>query len=391
MIAPRNGWPEVSLNEVAAIERSSVQPSEITPGTTYVGLDNIESGGRFINLKSVNPGELGSSKFRFTPGHLLYGKLRPYLAKIACPDFSGICSTDIVPILPGAHLDRQYLFHYLRQPAMVDYANSRSVGINLPRLAPSVLIAFRIPIPPLAEQRRIAEVLDRVDGLRAMRQAGLAWLEALAGSIFHDLFGDPMMNPQRWPRVGIAEVCDLIVDCVNRTAPVVPEQTGFKMIRTTNIKDGTVSLKDVRHVTEETFRRWNRRATPRRGDLLLTREAPVGEAGILDSDDEVFLGQRIMLYRPDPSKVTQEYMLSLFRSPFLRGQFARHGSGSTVKHLSLPVCRNLEVLQPPLAIQEAFSERLAVLNGIGNAWREALSTLDTLFASLQHRAFRGEL
>jgi type I restriction enzyme S subunit len=391
VISPRNWWPEVSLNEVAAIERSSVQPSEIAPGTTYVGLDNIESGGRFINMKSVNAGELGSSKFRFTPRHLLYGKLRPYLAKIACPDFSGICSTDIVPILPGAHLDRQYLFHYLRQPAMVDYANSRSVGINLPRLAPSVLIAFRIPIPPLAEQRRIADVLDRADGLRAKRRAGLGWLEALADSIFHDLLGDPMMNPQRWPRVGIAEVCELIVDCVNRTAPVVPEQTGFKMIRTTNIKDGTVSLKDVRHVTEDTFRRWNRRATPRRGDLLLTREAPVGEAGILDSDDKVFLGQRIMLYRPDPSKVTPEYMLSLFRSPFLRGQFARHGSGSTVKHLSLPVCRNLEVLQPPLGIQEAFSERLAVLNGIGNAWRETLSTLDTLFASLQHRAFRGEL
>ena len=71
MSGPQTLWPEVPLSEVAAIERSSVQPSEITPGTTYVGLDNIESGGRFINLRPVSAGDLASSKFRFTPSHLL--------------------------------------------------------------------------------------------------------------------------------------------------------------------------------------------------------------------------------------------------------------------------------------------------------------------------------
>src|SRR5438552_15580259 len=94
------GWKTVALHEVATIERSAVQPDAISQGAAYLGLEHIESGGRILGAKSVDEGELASSKFKFTERHVLYGKLRPYLAKIACPDFSGICSTDILPILP---------------------------------------------------------------------------------------------------------------------------------------------------------------------------------------------------------------------------------------------------------------------------------------------------
>ena len=94
-------WPSVALGEVATIERSSIQPGNIRSGTIYVGLEHIDGNGVFLAPKPVVAGELASAKFNFTADHVLYGKLRPYLAKIACPDFSGICSTDILPILPG--------------------------------------------------------------------------------------------------------------------------------------------------------------------------------------------------------------------------------------------------------------------------------------------------
>ena len=82
---------------------------------------------------------------------------------------------------------------------MVDYANSRAAGANLPRLSPSALAAFEIPLPPLAEQRRIAEVLDRAEALRAKRRAALAQLDSLTQSLFLDLFGDPRHQPERVP------------------------------------------------------------------------------------------------------------------------------------------------------------------------------------------------
>lgn len=83
------------LGDLAAIERNTIAPSAIQSGTTYVGLENIESDGGFKGVKPVDSGDLASSKFRFTNEHILFGKLRPYLRKIAAPNFSGICSTDI--------------------------------------------------------------------------------------------------------------------------------------------------------------------------------------------------------------------------------------------------------------------------------------------------------
>lgn len=112
-------WNRKPLSAVALIERSAVQADAIVSGTPYVGLENIRSGGEFLNVTQVSNGELASAKFKFDHRHLLYGKLRPYLAKIASPTFSGICSTDILPILPGPGMDRQFLVHYL-SPAKDD-------------------------------------------------------------------------------------------------------------------------------------------------------------------------------------------------------------------------------------------------------------------------------
>lgn len=94
-------WRTVELGEVAHIDRMSIQPENIEPGTIYLGLEDIQKGGEIISTQAVENGEIKSSKFRFSPNHLLYGKLRPYLAKIAAPGFQGICSTDIIPLLPG--------------------------------------------------------------------------------------------------------------------------------------------------------------------------------------------------------------------------------------------------------------------------------------------------
>lgn len=104
-----------------------------------------------------------------------------------------------------------------------------------------------------------------------------------------------------WPRVSVSEICESIVDCVNKTAPVVDSTTPYKMIRTTNVKKGWVNLAEVKSVSKEVFEKWTRRQLPRKGDVILTREAPLGEVGMLRSHDQVFLGQRLVSYRADLS------------------------------------------------------------------------------------------
>jgi type I restriction enzyme S subunit len=290
-----------------------------------------------------------------------------------------------LPIRPGPHLDRDYLAHYLSQPAMIDFAASRTSGANLPRISPTVLGAFEIPLPPLDEQRRIAAILDLASTLRQKPERVLDELDALVEAQFAEMFdGEYEQKP-------ISELCELLVDCVNRTAPTVDEKTPYKMLRTTNVRFGRVNTADVKFVSAETFARWNRRATPQRGDVILTREAPVGEAGILDSDDKVFLGQRLFLYRADPKQMTPEFLLACFQSPLLRAQFDRLGSGSTVKHLPLPACQSFLVPSPPVEVQFQYSAYVQCVSKIAQPVRALSTRMDELFASLQSRAFSSQL
>jgi type I restriction enzyme, S subunit len=380
----------VSLGEIATIDRKTVKPEDIVSGTTYVGLENIVSGGEFTSVRPVAKGELASGKFAFDDRHILYGKLRPYLAKIAAPPFSGVCSTDILPIRVGSSADKMFVAHFLRQAHIVDQVNGLAAGANLPRISPTALVTIQLPLPPLEEQRRIAAILDKADGLRTKRREALAHLEALTQSIFHSMFGD-LRTDVPWSRVAIGEVCSAIVDCVNRTAPLADGPTPFKMIRTSNVRSRAIDLSNVRYVDEETFKRWNRRTTPQMGDLVLTREAPMGEAGVIRTSDQVFLGQRTMLYRPNPSKLESTYLLYFLTSEFMQSEYLKNGSGSTVKHLSVPYCRSFDIFLPPLELQRTFATRVAAVERLKEIHRKHLAELDALFASLQYRAFKGEL
>jgi len=144
-------WQTVKLGDAASIDRRSIQPEHIKSGSVYVGLENIKSWGGFTNIQTVDQDDLASSKFIFTDQHVLFGKLRPYLAKIAVPGFKGICSTDILPIFPKNKLDKYYLAYFLLQPKVVQLANSLCAGANLPRISPSALLELKIPLPPLPE------------------------------------------------------------------------------------------------------------------------------------------------------------------------------------------------------------------------------------------------
>ena len=191
-------WPTGALASVAVLDRQSIHPSEVDADTPYLGLEHLDRDGGIDCVETVESAGLKSNKFCFSDGHVLFGKLRPYLRKTVRPEFSGVCSTDIIPILPKDGLSRDYLFYFLRTPATVELATSRCSGANLPRLSPKQLAALQIPLPPLDQQKRIARILDAADALRAKRREALAQLDTLLQSTFLDMFGDPVTNPMGW-------------------------------------------------------------------------------------------------------------------------------------------------------------------------------------------------
>ncbi|WP_345848158.1 restriction endonuclease subunit S [Shewanella algae] len=179
-----------------------------------------------------------------------------------------------------------------------------------------------------------------------------------------------------WPDMPVSEVCELAVDCINKTAPVVDYETPYKMLRTTNVRGGFVDVDNVRYVTEETFETWNRRATPQRGDVILTREAPLGDVGRLTSDDKVFLGQRLFLYRADPSKLDSLYLAYVLQSPVVQGRFRSKGFGATVQHAKVGDCENLQIPYPPLDIQKKIGYILSAYDDLIENNRRRIQLLE---------------
>lgn len=173
-----------------------------------------------------------------------------------------------------------------------------------------------------------------------------------------------MSSNRSWLETPLEDVCESIIDCVNKTAPSVDYTTPFKMIRTTNVRDGWVSLDNVKHVEEETYRKWIRRQKPEKGDVILTREAPLGEVGMLRSDEKVFLGQRLVSYRADPVKLDNRFLLYAFQGHFLQAQIKALGSGSTVEHMRVPDAKKLKILLPALSTQREVGAILSAYDDL---------------------------
>jgi type I restriction enzyme S subunit len=136
------------------------------------------------------------------------------------------------------------------------------------------------------------------------------------------------------------------------------------MIRTTNVRDGWVDTINVRYVEEDTYKKWTRRGEPRTGDVILTREAPLGEVGILRDARGIFLGQRLVMYRANPAKLDNRFLLYSLLDDDLQGQIKAFGSGSTVEHMRVPDCEKLILQLPPLKTQQKIGSTLSAYDDL---------------------------
>ncbi len=149
--------------------------------------------------------------------------------------------------------------------------------------------------------------------------------------------------------IKLKDLCELIVDCPHSTEP--DEGQGYPIIRTPNIGPGYLNLDGVQRVGKEAYKRRNVRAVPQAGDLILAREAPAGNVGIIPDGEKVCLGQRTVLIRPDRSKADPAYLNYYLNAPKQRHKLLSNSNGATVSHVNMPIIHNLPVDLPPLPVQ----------------------------------------
>ncbi|MEQ8757074.1 MAG: restriction endonuclease subunit S [Coleofasciculus sp. G1-WW12-02] len=162
-------------------------------------------------------------------------------------------------------------------------------------------------------------------------------------------------------RIPLSKLCEAIVDCEPKTAPT--QSWGIPSIRTTNIKNGRIDFENANRLSEETYKIWTARLEPKPGDLILAREAPVGEVGIIPSNQRACLGQRTVLIRTNEQKINSRYLLYLLLTPEMRHEMSCRAEGSTVPHLNMSDIRGLEIPEPPpLPEQKTIAHILGTLD-----------------------------
>lgn len=195
------------------------------------------------------------------------------------------------------------------------------------------------------------------------------------------------MFPKHWQIKPANEICNAIVDCVNKTAPIVDYDTEFKMIRTTNVKNGRIILDGMRCVEEDVFLKWNRRLTPKKGDVVLTREAPLGDVGLIRTNHKFFLGQRTMIYRADGINLNQRFLYySLLGGP-IQGQLKALGSGSTVEHIRVPDAEKISIPFPPISEQKKIAAVLSAYDDLIENNKKCIQILENMAEELYKEWF----
>lgn len=154
-----------------------------------------------------------------------------------------------------------------------------------------------------------------------------------------------MTTPGLNAQLSLGDIAEAIVDCEHKTAPT--QDRGIPLIRTTNIKNGRLDLDSARRVSEETFQIWSRRIIPLPDDIIMAREAPVGEVGIVPRGERVCLGQRTTLVRMNKAKVDPNYVLYLLCTREMKHEMTSRAAGSVVQHLNVEDIRTLPIPKLP--------------------------------------------
>jgi type I restriction enzyme S subunit len=395
-------WHPTSLAELAEV---------ITKGTTptTLGHEFVERGIPFLRVQNIAGGKVNFehdtlfiderthealSRSRIRPGDLLVsiaGSIgRAGIVPMGSPALN--CNQAVAIVRPKEKVYRPFLRLWIESSGAQQQIRNSTVTGTISNLSLSQLGNLQIPLPPLAEQRRIAEVLDKAEALRAKRRAALAQLDSLTQSLFLDLFGDPATNPKGWMKITLGDLLVAIRNGAN--AEQRTEKDGWPITRIETIADGTINLQRVRWIEPDDSLTANFQLE--RGDILFSHINSVEHIGktalYSGSPSPLIHGINLLRLRPKLDSVEPIWLLHLLKHDIVRTHFrTRCKRAVNQASLNQQDIKSLITYLPPLDLQREFARRVAAVEKLKTAQRAALAELDALFASLQHRAFRGEL
>ncbi|MCX5964915.1 MAG: restriction endonuclease subunit S [Cyanobacteria bacterium] len=284
---------------------------------------------------------------------------------------------------PKENIDLAFLCRVLENYDVTPFVTGTTRG----KLTQAGAAGIPIPIPPIAEQKRIAEILDRTQSLISKRKEAIAKLDTLTQSIFLEMFGDPDLNPKEWE---VTEFSSQIKSVRYGTgSPPIYSEEGIPFIRATNVKEGTVKSKDMKRISLEEANKIAK-CQIKFGDLIVVRSGVnTGDCAMISREyDGAYAAFDLIVELPLTNAIFYNFLIN---SAYGKSYLAPLTRRAAQPHLNAEQLKNLRFISPSMSLKEEFAKRVEAVEKIKETHRASLSELQALFASLQHRAFRGEL
>ncbi|HKO46489.1 MAG TPA: restriction endonuclease subunit S [Polyangiaceae bacterium] len=385
-----SGWQWRALGDCAQLinGRAYAQHELLSLGTPVIRIQNLNGGDRWYYSDLSLPDDKYCSA-----GDLLFAwsaSFGPYV-------WTGprsIFHYHIWRVVPGNELDKGFAYHLLDW--ITAKVRAASHGVAMLHMTKGGMEAWQIPLPPLVEQRRIADVLDRAEALRTKRRAALAQLDTLTQSIFLDLFGGA--ESETWPLRRVEDLAST-GDGSMRTGPFGSQllhseftKTGIAVLGIDNVVSNEFTWGEPRFISPEKYRQL-KRYTVHPGDVLISIMGTCGRCAVVPEDVPVAVNTKHLFCITLDQQVCSPLFLHAYflRHPIARQYLEQTAKGAIMAGLNMGIIRKVPVRVPPLTVQETFASRIAAVENLKSAQRRSLAELNALFASLQHRAFRGEL
>ncbi len=370
------------------MDRQGIQPDDpLTAELPFVGVENVVGGTDLLNFDTDSRiGGQKSTAFRFDRRHVLYGKLRPYLNKVAVPDFVGRCSTELVPLLPRDGVDRDFLAHLLRRKETVEFVMASVTGSRMPRADMKVLMSMPVPFPSLDEQRRIAGILNRAARIECLHAQAGRHLRDFASALFVKMFGDPVLNPMGWQVKSLAELSEEFRYGTSKKCDDTACGDAVPILRIPNVVNSIISWSDLKFTSLGKLDL--EKLCLENGDILFVRTNGnpdyIGRCAVFNGNRPTAYASYLIRARlktngiADPQYISNSFALPSMRQIILKSAQTTAGN----YNISIKNLGGIRIPIPAHEFQQRFLATIAMAKKIANMTDAAVQASSTLSASL---------
>ena len=371
--------------------------SAVENGTKFLRITDIQDG--IVDWQTVPFCEAPANKIQsaqLSDGDIVFARTGATTGKsflIQSPPDGAVFASYLIRVRPSARVNPAYLAHFFQSNDYWIQIRRKTQGAAQGGVNATSLSEIEIPLPPLDEQRRIAAILDSADALRRKRKRSLGLLDNLAQSIFAEMFGVSKGPEVTGPLATLADVSERIQ--IGPFGSILHREDytkdGIPLINPMHIVNGTIAPSMNFAVGKEKYRQLGLYHL-HEGDVILGRRGEMGRCAVVQKAHHGMLcGTGSIFVRPVGSKILPTFLKFLLSSPTAVAHFENAAAGVTMANLNKKIVEEFVFHLPSIDLQRKFGD---ILEKVSSRVKSALlseSSMDFLLASLQHRAFSGQL